>query len=163
EPEVDFWILRSLAFSVGTMKDAADADGRMHEELDRLSADLLRFGHRWWERSVVLASRIDRDAVAARAADWLHWPWRHQTSWVRINAALATEHACARGHLEQSIELLRQLWQASATFDPYLAWAIHHVLGVAVHSQHTSTGALAPAAAFRQDVEDRARVQLAHD
>jgi acetoin utilization deacetylase AcuC-like enzyme len=168
--ELDFWILRGLMFSVGTMMDAlespaapGEADLRLREGLELVPGELLRFAHRWWDRSVVLAGQIERDLQGSEEG-WLNWRWADESPWTRVNAALAAEQACAHGKCTTSmVGVLRRLWRASADYNPHLSWAAWHVLGVAAGDEATSAQPRSEAAGLRGEIEDEARQKLADD
>lgn len=169
--EMDFWIVRSIMFSIGTMVDAlegdvrpASSDGQVKDELRGLPQQLLRFGRRWWDRSVVLAGQIERDALYGRVAPWLAWSWRAESPWTRVNAVLATEQAGIHGRTTtETVDLLREIWQSSAVYDPHLSWAVWHVLGQATASQATRPQVRDAAAQLRMHIQDEARRNLAQD
>jgi acetoin utilization deacetylase AcuC-like enzyme len=167
---LDFWILRSLMFSVGTMMDALESpaapgetDLRLRAGLELVPGELLRFAQRWWDRSVVLAGQIERD-VQGREERWLSWRWADESPWTRVNAALAVEYACAHGKCTTSmVEVLRRLWRACADYNPHVSWAAWHVLGAAAGDEATSAQPRSEAAGLRAEIEDEARQKLASD
>jgi acetoin utilization deacetylase AcuC-like enzyme len=142
---LDFWILRSLMFSVGTMMDALEsdaapgpADTSLEDELRRLPGKLLELSRNWWDRSVVIADQIERDAMQDKLSPWLGWLWGDESPWTRVNAALATEQACIQGRCgTNTVRLLESLWLASTDYDPHVSWAVWHVLGQAIASGAT--------------------------
>jgi acetoin utilization deacetylase AcuC-like enzyme len=163
----EFWILRSLMFSIGTMLDTLDsdtaADAALSAELRSVAQDLLGLARTWWDRSVVLAGLIKgaapRDRTPSAAFDWAA-----ESPWTRVNAALATEPACARGHCTlETIALLRALRQASAGYDPYLDWALWHVSYRAGDAVDTPPPVRAEALRLVSYIEDEARERLADD
>ncbi|HET8658550.1 MAG TPA: histone deacetylase [Micromonosporaceae bacterium] len=169
--EMDFWIVRSIMFSIGTMMDTLDsdarpagADGQLRDELQRLPQELLRFGRHWWDRSVVLAGQVERDALYGRLAAWLAWPWPAESPWTRVNAALATEQAAARGlSTMETVELLREIWRSSDGYDPHLSWAVWHVLGQAAAAEATGAQVRGAAAGLRTQLQEEAWQHLAAD
>lgn len=172
--ELDFWILRSLMFSVGTMLDAldgaaagrvagADADVHLQERLELVPWELLQFARTWWDRSVVLAGLLERE-VLGTPQRWQEWRWEDESPWTRVNAALATEQACAHGKCSTStVQVLRLLWRATADYNPHLSWAAWHVLGAAAGAEATAGQPRSEAARLRAEIEDDARQKLADD
>lgn len=167
--EPDFWILRSLMFSIGAMIDTLEADPARDGKLDQLKAELeilpdelLALGQRWWDRSVVLAAQVDRAAMRGELGRWQAWQWAGESPWTLVNVALATEQACARrGGSAEIIGLLRQLWLARSAYNPHLSWAIWHVLGLALSSPDTAEPQRADAVELRAEIEAQAKQQLA--
>lgn len=169
--EPDFWILRSLMFSIGAMIDTLEVDTDHDSQFDQLKAEieilpdeLLQLGRRWWDRSVVLAAQVERAAGRGGLGRWDAWPWTGESPWTLVNVALATEQACVRrGGTGEIIGLLRQLWLARSAYSPHLSWAIWHVLGQAVSSAGTAEPERADASELRAEIEADARQQLAAD
>jgi hypothetical protein len=167
--EPDFWILRSLMFSIGAMGDTLEADPAHDGQLDQLKTEveilpdeLLALGQRWWDRSVVLAAQVDRAAMRGDLGRWQAWQWAGESPWTLVNVALATEQACARrGGSAEIVGLLRQLWQARSAYNPHLSWAIWHVLGLALSSAGTAETQRADAAGLRAEIEAQAMQHLA--
>ncbi|HZN18205.1 MAG TPA: histone deacetylase [Micromonosporaceae bacterium] len=169
--EMDFWIVRSIMFSIGTMMDTLDSDadpaganGQLRGELQRLPQELLRFGRQWWDRSVVLAGQIERDALYGRLGPWLAWPWPAESPWTRVNAALAAEQAATRGlSTMDTVGLLREIWRSSGGYDPHLSWAVWHVLGQVTAAQATRAQVRDAAAQLSTQIQDEAQQNLARD
>ncbi len=167
--EPDFWILRSLMFSIGAMTDTLEADTVHEGKLDQLKAELeilpdelLALGQHWWDRSVVLAAQVDRAAMRGDLGRWQTWQWAGESPWTLVNVALATEQACAlRGGSGEIIGLLRRLWLARSAYNPHLSWAIWHVLGLALDSAGTAEPERADAVELRGEIEAEAKQQLA--
>lgn len=178
-PELDFWLLRSLMFSVAAMTDALDgaapdgtpgdgtglgeSDQRLRDELGLVPWELLGLARRWWDRSVVLASQIERD-ITGNPQRWLDWSWADESPWTAVNAVLATERPCAGGRCtESTVAVLERIWRSPAGYDPHLSWAVWHVLGAAAEGRATAGPANGAAARLRAEIEVQARGQLAAD
>jgi acetoin utilization deacetylase AcuC-like enzyme len=170
-PRLDFWILRSIMFSIGAMVDwldggaaAVEPDQALSDELRQLAQDLLRFGAHWWDRSVVLAGQIERDARTGRLASWTAWSWPQESTWTRVNAVLATEWACARGHAtEQTVTFLAAVHESATSFEPHLSWAVWQVCGQILSARAADPRAQTAASALRQRIRGQGRRALAQD
>lgn len=169
-PQLDFWIRRSLMFSINTMLDALDKDKRGEEIVRRIRDDILALAERLlqtsqsqWDRSITICILLTRDALHAQLERWLAWNWTDEMIWTCVNAALALEQACTRGPCQpETIRLLQSLWDAQR-YSPHLSWALIHVLGQVIACQQTQADVRALAEDVQNAVIDYSKAYFSSD
>lgn len=169
-PQLDFWIRRSLMFSINTMLDALDTDKRVEEIARRVRDDiltlaerLLQTGQNQWDRSLTLYILLTRDALHGQLERWLAWNWRGEKIWTCVNAALALEQACTRGICQkETVRLLQCLWD-SQRYSPHLSWTLAHVLEQAIACPQTQADVRILAEEVQKAVIDYAKAYFSSD
>ncbi len=142
--ELDFWIRRSLMFSIRTMLDTLDDSTSVEPDTIRNKRDilalvekLLHTGQNQWDRSAIISVRVARDALHNELEHWLKWDWGREEIWTCTNAVLALEQACRNGLCtEKLMQLLNSLWNAQE-YSPHLNWALTEVLQQAIDCSRT--------------------------
>jgi acetoin utilization deacetylase AcuC-like enzyme len=169
-PLLDFWIRRSLMFSINTMLDALDKDNKGEEIVRRIRDDILALAERLlrtsqsqWDRSITISILLTRDALHEHLERWLVWNWRDEKIWTCVNATLALEQACARGLCQkETIRLFQSLWD-SQRYSPHVSWALVHVLGQAVACLQTQADVRVLAEELRKVVIDYSKAHFSSD
>ncbi|HJT55919.1 MAG TPA: hypothetical protein VJ761_05455 [Ktedonobacteraceae bacterium] len=142
---LDFWIRRSLTFSISTMLDALDeittADPlipTIRRDILFLATELQAGSQSQWERSVSISAQVARDSLNKELNQWLKWNWRDEEVWTCTNVVLALEKCCSQGYCTAvTIKLLQLLWD-SRPYSPHLSYALIKVLDQAINYPRTS-------------------------
>lgn len=145
DSNLNFWIQRSLTFSISTMLDALDESmtteslvPTMRRDILFLARELQAGSQGQWERSVSISAQIARDTLHNQLNQWLTWNWVDEEVWTCTNAVLALERSCSQGFCnEVTVRLLQFLWD-SRTYSPHLSYALIKVLDRAVSYSSTS-------------------------
>ncbi|HEY1348173.1 MAG TPA: histone deacetylase [Ktedonobacteraceae bacterium] len=131
----NFWIRRSLHFSISAMIDALDASTSSEYASSAIRRDILQIveelgksGQSQWDRSLSICIQMARDIAGRRFERWLQWDWAAEKPWTCTNAVLALEQVAASGSCPlELVELLHRIWEAQR-YTPHLNWALAQIL-----------------------------------
>jgi acetoin utilization deacetylase AcuC-like enzyme len=166
----NFWIRRSLHFSISTMIDALDANvsseyasAAIRRDILQIVEELGKSGQSQWDRSLYMCIQMARDIAGRHFDRWLQWDWAAEKPWTCTNAVLALEHVAVPGSCTlELVDLLQRIW-TSQSYTPHLNWALVQILRQVTASSTQASGAVAQAEKILNALKEYAQVHMQRD